>query len=83
LGICPCVINRHERRCYRVMVGITVKEGESYESFIRRFRRACENAGILREVKRREFFEKPSEKKKRKQAEARRRAFRRRMQNDY
>ena len=65
------------------MVGITVKEGESYENFIRRFRRACENAGILREVKRREFFEKPSQKKKRKQAEARRRAFRRRLQDEY
>jgi small subunit ribosomal protein S21 len=60
------------------MVGITIKDGESYESFIRRFRRACENAGILREVKRREFYEKPSEKKKRKAAESRRRAHRRR-----
>ncbi len=75
--------NDFERRCYRVMVGITVKEGESYESFIRRFRRACENAGILREVKRREYFEKPSEKKKRKQAESRRRAFRRKQNDEY
>jgi small subunit ribosomal protein S21 len=64
------------------MVGITVKEGESYESFIRRFRRACENAGILREVKRREFYEKPSVRKKRKAAEARRRSSRRRSQGD-
>lgn len=64
------------------MVGITVKEGESYESFIRRFRRACENAGILREVKRREFYEKPSVRKKRKAAEARRRSSRRRSQSD-
>jgi small subunit ribosomal protein S21 len=63
------------------MVGINVKEGESYESFIRRFRRACENAGILREVKRREFYEKPSEKKKRKLAESRRRAYRRHHQD--
>ncbi len=59
------------------MVSITVKEGEPYESFIRRFRRACEQAGILREVKRREFYEKPSERRKRKMAEARRRAYRR------
>ncbi|MBM3315764.1 30S ribosomal protein S21 [candidate division WOR-3 bacterium] len=61
------------------MVGITVKDGEPYESFIRRFRRACENAGILREVKRREHYEKPSVRKKRKAAEARRRAHRRRF----
>ncbi|OYD14179.1 30S ribosomal protein S21 [candidate division WOR-3 bacterium JGI_Cruoil_03_51_56] len=62
------------------MAGIIVKEGESYESFMRRFRRICEKAGILRDVKRREFYEKPSEKKKRKLAEARRRAWRRRQQ---
>ncbi len=65
------------------MVGIVVKEGEPYESFIRRFRRACENAGILREVKRREYYEKPSEKRKRREAEARRRAFRRRTTESY
>ncbi len=61
------------------MVGITVKEGESYESFIRRFRRVCEQAGILREVKRREFYEKPSERRKRKLAEARRRLYRKQL----
>lgn len=61
------------------MVSITVKEGEPYESFIRRFRRACEQAGILREVKRREFYEKPSERRKRKMAEARRRIYRKQM----
>ncbi|MGQ9707610.1 MAG: 30S ribosomal protein S21 [bacterium] len=61
------------------MVSITVKEGEPYESFIRRFRRACEQAGILREFKRREFYEKPSERRKRKLAEARRRLYRKQM----
>jgi small subunit ribosomal protein S21 len=61
------------------MVSITVKEGEPYESFIRRFRRACEQAGILREFKRREFYEKPSERRKRKMAEARRRLYRKQM----
>jgi len=63
------------------MAGITVREGESYESFMRRFRRACERAGILRDVKRREFYEKPSVRKKRKMAEARRRAWRKRQQS--
>ncbi len=61
------------------MVSITVKEGEPYESFIRRFRRACEQAGILREFKRREYYEKPSERRKRKMAEARRRLYRKQM----
>ncbi|MEO0004406.1 MAG: 30S ribosomal protein S21 [candidate division WOR-3 bacterium] len=61
------------------MVSITVREGEPYESFIRRFRRACEQAGILREFKRREYYEKPSERRKRKMAEARRRLYRKQM----
>lgn len=59
------------------MTKINVKEGESYESFIRRFRRACERAGIPKELKRREYYEKPSERKKRKRAEAKRKAWRR------
>ena len=59
------------------MTHINVKEGESYESFIRRFRRACERAGIPKEIKRREFYEKPSQRKKRKLAEAKRKAWRR------
>ena len=59
------------------MTQITVKEVESYESFIRRFRRACERAGIPKEVKRREYYEKPSQRKKRKIAEAKRKAWRR------
>lgn len=59
------------------MASITVKEGESYDSFIRRFRRACEKAGILRDLKRHEYYEKPSVKRKRKIAEGRRRAYRR------
>lgn len=72
---------QQERRWYRAMAGITVREGESYESFMRRFRRACEKAGILRDVKRREHYEKPSVRRKRKSAEARRRAWRRRQQD--
>jgi small subunit ribosomal protein S21 len=59
------------------MSEIYVKEGESFESFIRRFRRACERAGIPREIKKREFYEKPSERRKRKIAEARRKLLRR------
>ncbi len=63
------------------MTQINVKEGESYESFIRRFRRACERAGIPKEVKRREYYEKPSERRKRKLAEARRKAWRKSQEN--
>jgi small subunit ribosomal protein S21 len=42
------------------MVGIVIKEGESIEGALRRFKRDCANAGILSEIKKREHFEKPS-----------------------
>ncbi len=61
------------------MATVEVREGESYESFMRRFRRACEKAGILRDFKRHEHYEKPSEKRKRKTLEAKRKAWRRRQ----
>lgn len=47
------------------MVGVIVKEGESIESALKRFKRDCANAGIMSEIKRREFYEKPSIKKRR------------------
>jgi small subunit ribosomal protein S21 len=48
------------------MIGVIVKDGESIESALKRFKRECVNAGIQSEIKRREYFEKPSERKKRK-----------------
>jgi small subunit ribosomal protein S21 len=42
------------------MVGIVIKEGESIEAALRRFKRDCANAGILSEIKKREHYEKPS-----------------------
>ena len=42
------------------MVGIIIKEGESIEAALRRFKRDCANAGILSEIKKREHYEKPS-----------------------
>ena len=45
-------------------------ERENFESMLRRFKRACEKADILLEVRKREFYEKPSSKRKRKKAAA-------------
>ena len=66
-----------------LLAGIEVRDGESFESFMRRFRRACEKAGVLRDYKRHEYYEKPSEKRKRKMIEARRKAWRRRQKENY
>ena len=52
------------------MPSIRVKEGEDLEFALRRFKRACEKAGILTEVRRREAYEKPTTERKRKRAAA-------------
>ncbi len=43
-----------------------VRDSESLEGAVRRFRRACERAGILSELRHREFYEKPTWARKRK-----------------
>jgi small subunit ribosomal protein S21 len=50
------------------MTGIRVRDNESIESAIRRFKKLCEKAGILAELRKREHYEKPSVKRKRKEA---------------
>lgn len=52
------------------MPTIRVKEGEHLEYALRRFKRLCEKAGVLTELRRREFYEKPTAERKRKQAAA-------------
>ncbi|HKX11954.1 MAG TPA: 30S ribosomal protein S21 [bacterium] len=56
------------------MPGIQIRDGESFEAAMRRFKKQCEKAGILSEVRKREHYEKPSIKKKRKAVAARKRA---------
>lgn len=48
------------------MLGIKIKDNESLESALRRFKKKCEKSGLLIEIKKREHYEKPSVKKKRK-----------------
>ena len=48
------------------MAFVVVKNGESFESALKRFKRQCEREGILSEIKKRQHYEKPSEIKKRK-----------------
>ena len=47
---------------------VHVREEESFENALRRFKRKCEKAGVLTELKKRQHFEKPSVKRKRKVA---------------
>jgi len=59
------------------MAGVRIKENEPIESAIRRFKKQCEKAGILAELRKREHYEKPSVRKKKKAMAARKRALRR------
>jgi small subunit ribosomal protein S21 len=55
---------------------VQVRDDESFESALRRFKRKCEKAGILTELKKRQHFEKPSVKRKRKAIQARKKILR-------
>ncbi|HPI39790.1 MAG TPA: 30S ribosomal protein S21 [Pseudobdellovibrionaceae bacterium] len=55
------------------MALVKIRDGESFESAFRRFKKSCEKAGILSEVKKREHFEKPSVRLKKKSISARKR----------
>jgi len=59
------------------MPGIKIKENESFENALKRFKKQCEKTGILSEIRKREHFEKPSLRKKRKALAAKKRAMKR------
>ena len=55
------------------MTSVNVRENEPFDAALRRFKRSCEKAGILRELRSRECYEKPTTERKRKKAAARKR----------
>ncbi len=58
------------------MAIIKVKENERIDSALRRFRKAVDKSGVMADLRKHEYYEKPSVKKKRKQAAARKRVAR-------
>ena len=54
---------------------VKVKDNEPFEVAMKRFKKQVEKAGILTELRRREYFDKPSIRKKKKAAAARKRAL--------
>ena len=52
------------------MPTVKVRENEPFDVALRRFKRSCEKAGVLTELRRREFYEKPTQERKRKKAAA-------------
>lgn len=61
------------------MVRLKVRDGESIQEAVRRFRKLVERSGIKKEMRRREYYEKPSDTRRRARLRAERRARRARM----
>ena len=57
------------------MAEIRIKENESLDSALRRFKRQCAKSGVMSEIRKREHYEKPSVKRKKKSEAARKRKY--------
>ena len=58
------------------MTGVRVRDDESFEKALRRFNKFCEKTGVLSDMKKRQHYEKPSTKRKRKAIAARKKVLR-------
>ena len=72
--VIPCARCAKEGR-ENTMSEVRVKKNESLESALRRFKRQCARAGVIQEVRKREHYEKPSVKRKKKAEAARKRKY--------
>ena len=63
------------------MVRLRLRDNESVQEAVRRFRKLVEHSGVKKEMRRREFYEKPSEEGRRERRRAVRRARLNQMQN--
>lgn len=57
------------------MAEIRIKDNESLDSALRRFKKQCSRAGVIAEIRKREAYEKPSVKRRKKSEAARKRKF--------
>ena len=69
-----CVCNDAPPKGGDIMPGVFIREGDSFEAALKKFKKQCEKAGILSEVRKRESYEKPSVKRKKKALAAKKRA---------
>ena len=69
------IINKVHRDTYNGLSNVIVKENETLDSALRRFKRSCAKAGIQQEIRKREHYEKPSVKRKKKSEAARKRKY--------
>jgi small subunit ribosomal protein S21 len=60
------------------VIKVTIRHGEPTEKFLQRFKRICSKEGVFKEIKRRSYYEKPSDRRRRRAKEAKR-ALRKRI----
>jgi len=65
------IVNFYKKWGESLMAIVYVRDDESFENALKRFKRKCEKVGILSEIKKRQHFEKPSEVRKKKALAAR------------
>ncbi len=65
------------------MALVKIRDGEGFEGALRRFKKQVEKSGILSELKKREHYEKPSVRKKKKSIAARKRLLKKQKKSDY
>jgi small subunit ribosomal protein S21 len=66
--------NRQAREEVTKLAQVIVRENESLESALKRFKRSCARDGVMSELRKREHYEKPSVKRKKKSEAARKKA---------
>lgn len=55
----------HTLEGLRMAIRLKARGGETVEQLLRRFKKLCEKEGLIKEVKRRQYYEKPSERRRR------------------
>jgi len=63
-----------EGKVYNGMIKVKTRAGESIQQMVKRFKKMCEKEGLIRDIKRNSYFEKPSEKNRRKRKKSQRMA---------
>jgi len=70
-----CLLEKYDFSREGFLPRVKVRDGENFEQVLRRFKKSCEKFGTLSEIKKREYYEKPSVYKKKKTLTARRRSI--------
>ncbi len=63
------------------MIHVKVRDNETFERALKRFTKACEKSGLMAEIKKHQYYEKPSESRKRRENAARRKMRKMMMDN--